>query len=49
VRLDVWKALSEIPDCATRFVTSEHFFEHFDRLEGHRLRRVFESMTSEAV
>jgi SAM-dependent methyltransferase len=37
VRLDVWKALSEIPDCATRFVTSEHFFEHFDRLEGHRL------------
>jgi len=37
VKLDVWEFLAHVPDGVARFVTSEQFFEHFTRQDGHRL------------
>ena len=39
VRLDVFKALQCIQDNTSNIVTSEHFFEHFSRQDGHLLLR----------
>ncbi len=39
VALDVWEFLDLVPSNAAEFITSEQFFEHFDRHEGHRLIR----------
>ena len=37
VKLDIFSALAEIPSDSVGYITSEQFFEHFDRHEGHRL------------
>src|SRR6185369_10958760 len=39
INLDVWTFLAATPPSVARFVTSEQFFEHFTRQEGHRLIR----------
>ena len=39
IQLDVWKFLAHTPDGVARFISSEQFFEHFDRHEGHRMIR----------
>ena len=39
VKLDVFDALTHIDDETVRLITSEQFFEHFDRHEGHGLLR----------
>ncbi|HQZ40960.1 MAG TPA: methyltransferase domain-containing protein [Vicinamibacterales bacterium] len=39
VALDVWEFLGHVPSNAVEYITSEQFFEHFDRHEGHRLIR----------
>ncbi len=35
--LDAFQALQALPDGCAKFVTSEHFFEHFSLDDGHRL------------
>lgn len=37
IKLDVFEALPLIPDGVCSYITSEQFFEHFDRQEGHRM------------
>ncbi|MHC4442605.1 MAG: class I SAM-dependent methyltransferase [Planctomycetota bacterium] len=39
VKLDVFRALSELPDKSVDYITSEQFFEHFTRQEGVALMR----------
>jgi predicted SAM-dependent methyltransferase len=39
VKLDVWTFLSYVPDSVVSFISSEQFFEHFTRQEGHELLR----------
>lgn len=37
IKLDVFNALSTIPDNSVSFITSEQFFEHFSRQDGYKL------------
>jgi predicted SAM-dependent methyltransferase len=37
IHLDVFEALEELPPGCARFITSEHFFEHFTLEDGHRI------------
>jgi predicted SAM-dependent methyltransferase len=37
IKLDVWEFLSHVPDSVVSFISSEQFFEHFTRVEGHQL------------
>jgi len=39
VKLDVFEALARIPAGCARLISSEHFFEHFDRQQGHEILR----------
>lgn len=37
IKLDVWKFFKHVPDNSARFISSEQFYEHFDRYEGFRM------------
>lgn len=37
INLDIWKFLKHVDDASTRFISSEQFFEHFDRQDGYRM------------
>lgn len=37
INLDVWKFLKHVQDDSTKFISSEQFFEHFDRQDGFKM------------